>query len=441
MTDAVLLLMHQGASFTAEVAAAARARGLALVALSSRPARPETFERSREHLADWLLTDGANLAHPDIEGIAARFAARGYRVRAAIATFEGYRLLMAELNAALGARDCACDALRACLNKYELRQTLLARGLSAVRCRRLAPGRKPELERDARWFVKPVRGAASFAAFVLEDGDELADLPALQRQMRDDAKMAAIFMDQFDFLAEEYVEGPECSFETIAAGEAVHLCVHEKARVERCERTTLELMSVSPPVSLATDVVLEGARFVSACLAALNLDAGAFHVEAKYWTAKRRWEIIEINPRMGGSLINASVETVTGTSLLDPWLATLLAPEPELERLRAHLLAVSQVEALRAGRVPKASLFLSKYGQKGRTIDTIAFAPGERDPRVLAMHAHGGTELERSDRALCLMDALWEVDCADLAREVGALERLADERFRVAYREPSGVAS
>jgi hypothetical protein len=438
MKRAILLLMHQGKSYTEEVAAAAAGLGLALVALSSRPEKPEVLEATRRHLADCVVTEEPELHPGDVDKAVRELADRGYRVEAALATFEGYRLLMAELNERLGARDSAAPALRLCLDKYALRRHLFAEGLSEVAVHRLTPGTVPDLDWSARWFVKPVRGAASFAAFLLESVEDLADLPAIQEQMRADRQMRAIFMDRYDFLVEEYVEGPEFSFETfVLDGRVHHLCVHEKARVERLERTTLEGMSVSPPVSLDAELVREGAGFVSRCLAALaghGLTAGAFHIEAKYWEAKKRWEIIEINPRMGGSLIDASVRTVTGLSMFDLWPEALLLPDGAQDAFHAKLAGASQLEALRTGAPTRATVFLSKYGQKGRTVEAIGFDPPTRPPRILRVHVTEGTELEVSDRAICLMDALWDVAGDDLGAETAFLDRHATEHFHVRYR-------
>ncbi|MFC9931765.1 acetyl-CoA carboxylase biotin carboxylase subunit family protein [Streptomyces sp. NPDC127190] len=438
MEKAVLLLMHQGKSFTEEAAAAAARLGLPLVAVSSRPEHPEALAESRRHLADCVVTEDPVLGFGDVEKAVRELATRGYTVQAALATFEGYRLLMAELNQLLGAHDSAVAALRLCLDKFELRRFLFERGLSEVRGTRLTPGTVPDLDPATRWFVKPVRGASSFAAFTLEDPKDLADLPAIQQQMRSDRRMQAIFMEQYDFLVEEYVEGPEFSFETVVlGGEARHLCVHEKARVERHARTTLEAMSISPPVCLDRELVLEGAEFVSSCLGALRelgLSAGAFHIEAKYWADRGRWEIIEINPRMGGSLIDASVQAVTGCSLLSLWTESLLLPADGTDAFLARLTEVSQLEALRAGTATRGTLFLSKYGEKGRTVDAIGFDPPTRPPRILKLHVEPGTRLDESDRAICLMDALWDVAAADLAAEVDFLDRHATEHFHVRYR-------
>ncbi|MBD0674488.1 acetyl-CoA carboxylase biotin carboxylase subunit family protein [Streptomyces sp. CBMA156] len=438
MKRAILLLMHQGKSYTEEIAAATAGLDLALVALSSRPEAPEVLEASRRHLADCVVTEEPELCSGDLDKAVRELADRGYRVEAAIASFEGYRLLMAELNERLGAHDSAAAVLRLCLDKYELRRHLFAAGLSEVRLHRLAPGVKPELDPSTRWFVKPVRGASSFATFVLDDVDDLADLPALQEQMRADRRMKAIFMDRYDFLVEEYVEGPEFSFETfVLDGRVHHLCVHEKARVERLERTTLEGMSVSPPVSLDRELVLEGADHVTRCLAALaehGMIAGVFHIEVKYWESRKRWEIIEINPRMGGSLINASVRTVTGHSLLDLWTESLLLPDAGQDAFHDRLTRASQLEALRTGTPTRATVFLSKYGEKGRTVDAIRFEPPTRPPRILRVHVAEGTELEASDRGICLMDALWDVAADDLEAETAFLDRHATEHFHVRYR-------
>ncbi|MFH9069855.1 ATP-grasp domain-containing protein [Streptomyces alboflavus] len=438
MKKAILLLMHQGKSYTEEVAAATTGLGLTLVALSSRPELPEALEASRRHLADCVVTEEPELHSGDVEKAVRELADRGYRVEAALATFEGYRLLMAELNDRLGARDCAEPALRLCLDKYALRRHLFAEKLSDVRVHRITPGSPPELDASARWFVKPVRGASSFATFVLDDVEDLADLPAIQEQMRADRRMKAIFMDRYDFLVEEYVEGPEFSFETfLLDGRVHHLCVHEKARVERLERTVLEGMSVSPPVSLGRDLVLEGSDHVTRCLAALaghGLTDGAFHVEVKYWESRKRWEIIEINPRMGGSLINASVQTVTGHSLLDLWTESLLLPDDARDAFHDRLAHASQLEALRTGAPTRATVFLSKYGEKGRTVDAIRFEPPTRPPRILRVHVAEGTELEASDRGICLMDALWDADSDRLDAETDFLDRHATDHFHVRYR-------
>ena len=154
--------------------------------------------------------------------------------------------------------------------------------------------------------------------------------------------------------------------------------------------------------------------------------AGAFRIEAKYRAAKQRWEIIEINPRMGGSLINPSVQAVTGLSFFDLWPEALLLPDGGRDAFHDRLAGASQLEALRSGAPTRATVFLSRYGEKGRTVDAIRFDPPTRPPRILRVHVTEGTELETSDRAICLMDALWDAAADDLGAEADFLEPTRD---------------
>ena len=408
--------------------------GISLIALTSRPSSVETFEKNQKFLADWIVTDDQQLTGTDVEVGLEAFRTRGYDVLAGLATFEGYRLLMADVNAELGARDSDTAALRRCLDKFQMRSTLQEAGLSEVSAYQLGAGQIPLCDPAKKWFIKPVRGASSFACFIMEDVKDLEDLPSLRDQMQSDEKMAAIFMGNFDFLVEEYVEGPEFSFETIAVQGVYHVCVHEKVQMERQSRTTLEVMSVSPPLSIDQEAISEGAAFVTKCFEVVGLTAGAFHVEAKYWEHRQRWEIIEINPRMGGSLINASVATITGASILDLWIRSLILKDEELPALLETLERCSQVIAPDKNGKRPASLFISKYGEKGRIIDSIEFSPVARPPATYKLHEKPGCTLANSDRALCLLDALWEVDRSRLNDEVNAITELVDQQFKVIYR-------
>ncbi|HWG23371.1 hypothetical protein [Actinospica sp.] len=78
MERAVVLLMHQGKSVTREAADATARLGYSLVALSSRPERPEVLAETRKYLADCVATDADELKPHDIKNIAGVFADRGY---------------------------------------------------------------------------------------------------------------------------------------------------------------------------------------------------------------------------------------------------------------------------------------------------------------------------------------------------------------------------
>ena len=67
MKRAMLLLMHQGKSYTEEIAAAAAGLGLSLVALSSRPETPDVLETSRRFVADCVVTEEPELSSGDLD--------------------------------------------------------------------------------------------------------------------------------------------------------------------------------------------------------------------------------------------------------------------------------------------------------------------------------------------------------------------------------------
>ena len=180
------------------------------------------------------------------------------------------------------------------------------------------------------------------------------------------------------------------------------------------------------------------AAFIADCFAAVGLTTGAFHVEVKYWESRKRWEIIEINPRMGGSLICASVAAITGASVFDLWIRSMLADAADLPALHEHLRQCSQIAPTgRNGRMNgdrAATLFISKYVEKGRVIDSIAFTPDDRPPAVFKLHEKAGSTLADSNRALCLMDAMWEVDGSQLSDEIAKISSFVESNFHIQYR-------
>ena len=115
----------------------------------------ETFEKNQNFLADWIVTDDEQLVEEDVEAGLEAFRTRGYDVLAGLATFEGYRLLMADVNVELGARDSDSAALRLCLNKFQMRSTLQEAGLSEVCAYQLGADRHPLCDPGKKWFVKP----------------------------------------------------------------------------------------------------------------------------------------------------------------------------------------------------------------------------------------------------------------------------------------------
>ncbi|MCH1999035.1 carboxylate--amine ligase, partial [Achromobacter xylosoxidans] len=101
--------------------------------------------------------------------------------------------------------------------------------------------------------------------------------------------------------------------------------------------------------------------------------------------------------------------------------------------------AVAQLDRLDRDDDRRAVVFISKYGKKGATVDSIDYDTSGHSPDLLEFHVKPGTRLEDSDRAICVMDALWQVDRAALADAVESIDRESDENFRITYQAAQGV--
>ncbi len=134
---------------------------------------------------------------------------------------------------------------------------------------------------------------------------------------------ASAFNDGLQFMAEDYIAGQEFSFETLLVdGQAHVVAVHEKYEVTETADTVLEDSCTTPPASLDQAQIAAGLHWLKNVLGCMDLKWGCYHVEARF--TGQHWDLIEINPRVGGSLISHSVEAVTaGHSMLSLWLDLL----------------------------------------------------------------------------------------------------------------------
>ena len=107
-TDGVLILSHCGFSFAEDLIAAVRERGLQPWILSSKP-MPEHGEQRLQVLrskASTLFTaDAHELERCDVMNAIGSLHRQGFRIRACISVWEGYRKLMAEANEQLAVQD------------------------------------------------------------------------------------------------------------------------------------------------------------------------------------------------------------------------------------------------------------------------------------------------------------------------------------------------
>ncbi|MGW1463625.1 ATP-grasp domain-containing protein [Streptomyces sp. NPDC002308] len=439
----VLLLSHVGFSFMEDLVATARARGLRVSVLSSLP-EPQHQQSRPGELADLVddvrVTAGHVLTPRDVEEYLDHLEAAGTPVSCCVTVWEGYRYLMALANARLGVPDLDEKQVLFLRDKLAVRNRIADGGLSRVRATVLTPATLAERRQDGnRYFVKPVSGIASLGTFRLTPGTTWADLERIAAEAHADPVYAGVFTTgpstgdqgaggpahasgdpvaatgagaspEVRFLVEDYLAGPEFSFEVIVVDGTPHVvAVHEKCEVTETAGTVLENACVSPPTSLTREETAAGLGWVARVLGRLGLEWGSFHVEARLTTGG--WELIEVNPRVGGSLISPSVAALTGgIGLLDLWLDSLLtarAPAGFTKKLE-------ELSFTADGTTPtvNATFFRVFFADPG-TIKEVGLGVGlPLEPLVSHVLLAPGDVVESSSREVFLGQVLWRMDRA-----------------------------
>ncbi|MGW2277631.1 ATP-grasp domain-containing protein [Streptomyces sp. NPDC001770] len=441
----VLLLSHVGFSFMEDLVATARARGLRVSVLSSLP-EPQHQESRPGKLADLVddvrVTADHVLTPRDVEEYLDHLEAAGTPVSCCVTVWEGYRHLMALANARLGVPDLDEKQVLFLRNKLAVRNRIADGGLSRVRATVLTPATLAERRRDGnRYFVKPVSGIASLGTFRLTPDTTWADLERIAAEAHADPVYAGVFTtdqsaddrDAHDrsagdpdpsanpaaatgagaapevrFLVEDYLAGPEFSFEVIVVDGTPHVvAVHEKCEVTETAGTVLENACVSPPTSLSREETAAGLGWVARVLGHLGLDWGTFHIEARLTPGG--WELIEVNPRVGGSLISPSVAALTGgTGLLDLWLDSLLNARAPAGFTRT----LEELSFTADGTTPSvnATFFRVFFADPG-TIKEVGLGGGlPLEPVVSHVLLAPGDVVESSSREVFLGQVLWRMD-------------------------------
>jgi biotin carboxylase len=434
---ALLLLAHQGRGYFAAIQQSLHELGVACLVLSSKPRNAHDAEElvrlAPERL--WVAED-TGLEEHHVARTLEEAKAEGYEVVAALATFEGYRRLMAEINHQLGAKDPAPADIALCMDKYLCRRHLFERGLSHSNAVLLDAQTLAALHADPRpRFVKPRRGAASFACFRLDSAVTIDKLHELQQQMRTDVWLNAMFLGQFDFIAEDYIPGDEYSFEVLVLNaESYVIGVHAKYLCEG-RGTTLEVSTSLPAHRLSDAQELAGEQYIARCLRSLNLNFGCYHIEARFDPRTDRWDVIEINVRMGGALINQSVGVFTGgPTLLDLWIRVLCSGgAAESDALHIQLSALRESPRRANKEIVHGSVFITRYGERNRTVEHISIAGLPRQPDIYDIPVRAGSKLPDSQRGIFILNALWKVDVNHIARELSELAAMVDDSFVIRY--------
>lgn len=437
-TGGVLVLSHCGFSFLEDIIQELESRALKCFVLSSLPL-PEHLPQRLDHIRNRVHTLKATASHvlqrADVDGFIADLREQGEAVECCLSVWEGYRHLMAHANQRLGIHDLSVDDVLRLRNKLAVRNRMASTGLSTVRAVKLTPLTLERLKRqDRHFFLKPIHGIASYAAFPLRPETTWASLQAIREGARHDTVYASAFNGELTFMAEDYVHGQEYSFETlIIDGQAFVMAVHEKCEVTQADDTVLEDCCASPPVSLSQAQTAAGIHWVQALAASLGMTWGCFHIEARF--DGQRWDLIEVNPRVGGSLISHSVRAMTHTSLLGLWLDLLISArigDPSAWHTYAAYLRGLAYD--RQGVSPSdTGTFFRVYFAHSGVLETVALRPLAVPPVVAHVLLHAGDVVAPQAREVFLGQALWAFNRAEARVKIPFLRALSEEAIDIRY--------
>jgi hypothetical protein len=361
----------------------------------------------QEKSAWFSVSEDYGLTWQDVEQALQQLATQGYQVVCCFSVWEGYRTLMAKANQILGIADMEPAQVELLLHKYELRQQLSQAGLSQVNSVLLDEQTWNELQAKGKAaFVKPVTGIASYGSFPLTPDKRWQDIEQIQSDIADDLRYRAIFSANRGFMAEDYIPGQEFSFEIIAInGHPFVVTIHEKVEVDESGAAVLENACVAPPISL-DEVQLHQARaWIDRIFHNLQLQWGCYHLEARCHC--NHWEVIEINPRVGGALISPSVRILTqGVSMTELWLDSLLYQQREEQLQQQSRLANFDLGTDTYQPTPVSTYFRVYFAKPG-CIKAINREYCCWEPELVQVSLKVGTKIVQTAREVFLGQALW----------------------------------
>jgi hypothetical protein len=432
--NGVLILSHCGYSFVDQIVPLAANEDLQVYICSSRPDNGHEHRiDTLKNLTDWVqVTDNHELVWQDVEDAIISLQEQGVALKACISVWEGYRSLMAQANEILGIPDLSASTVKLLTNKLALRQQLFNSGLSEAV---VEPLTKELLERykknGAQKFIKPRHGIASFGTFRLTQDISWQDIEAIQKEWMADTVYRSIFDKEDNFIVEDFIKGVESSFEILVVdGELYTIAIHEKIETSAKEMTTLENACICPPVSITEGETMRGIHWMKDIFSALKISQGCFHVEAK--CDKGQWEIIEINPRVGGSLISPSVEYFTnGSSMLKLWLKTLICTENNKQN---WLNTLSLLDLFQQGASPsnRATFFRVYYGDAG-VVDDVIQSPISPEPLCCQILVKPGTEFHSEAKENFVGQALWGDSMEMMCQHYDRLLKNSNSLLKVRY--------
>jgi S-sulfo-L-cysteine synthase (3-phospho-L-serine-dependent) len=315
--------------------AAARARGLRPVLLSTRPDR-----------YSWVEADGVEVAWADTSDPAAvsqvcAHLARRAPVAGVTTSSEYFVATAARVAARLGLPGPDAGNVEQCRDKRRQRLALRTGGVPVPAFEAVvlvAAVVAATTEIGLPVVCKPADGTGSRGVRYCPDLDTVAaHARRLLAQRRDERGAPALPW----LLVEEYVDGPEFSVETLA-GEVVGETSKHVGPLPHFVETGHDFPARDAGVA---DIAAVAARAVKA----LGLDCGAAHTEVRVGAAGP--VVVEVNPRLAGGQIPVLVRLATGIDLVGAVLDRATGRRPALPPPGAGHASIRFLVAAGAGRL------------------------------------------------------------------------------------------
>lgn len=288
---------------------------------------------------------------------------------------EFYVEITARIARRLGLRYLDPRAAAICRSKYRTRRALSLAGLRAPRFWLLSSPTEAEqlaAEADYPLVLKPPADSSSHGVRLVREPETLLahyhEIASRRYNVRGQPLDRRV-------LAEELIEGPEYSVETLtvpARGTTV-VGVADKHLSEppHFVETGHDFPSSAGP--RRQEELIEATR---AALAAVGFDFGPAHTELR-WT-RRGPVVVEINPRLAGGMIPELVRQATGLDLIQAWLDLLAGRSVDLVPRSHGFASIRFLTAPAAGRLESVEGVEAARQLPGVRGVEVKARPGER---------------------------------------------------------------
>lgn len=285
--------------------------------------------------------------------------------------------------------------------------------------------------------LKPVSGAASIAAYKVEDEQMLCQryehtMALAQGHLKSgnvhsDDELEMVWANSFDMILEQYLDGEEFDIDCLLSdGEMVYAALTRDWPQPYFREVGSEMPPLFPEAKQQ-----EMVRLTQEVLQALGFANGVFHVEAKYTSDGPR--LIEVNARLGGNSRYQMNKTVWGVDLVDQYLMSALGLpiRPQKEAQPLACVAESMLPCPASGIIARAD-FLEPiahhpclvYHRSAVKAGQRVVGPGEDIPDSLGLVLVRGTTVPEATHTLAALVSSVEIPLRSEANDTLTLVKI-----------------